>query len=104
MTVVHNASAEACLPDGNFCSYTGLNQTGTMYKTAVDWSGQLRGIRSYFNNGAPDPGYDHVRLSYVGGGIPCIHYWDGAGSGTPYKGNLDGAKTITGVKWRGECT
>ncbi|MEU5956671.1 peptidase inhibitor family I36 protein [Streptomyces sp. NPDC047525] len=100
--VVPNASAEAC-PDKYFCLYTGANQTGTMHKKKVYWSGELRGIRSYFNNGEPQVGADHVDLSWVGGGPKCIHYWNGSGSSTPYKGTFSSAKTITEVEWRGEC-
>ncbi|GAA5771493.1 hypothetical protein Aros01_08032 [Streptosporangium roseum] len=101
--VVQNASAQAC-PDGYFCSYTGADQTGTMYKTAIYWSGTLKGIRSYFNNGSPQEGLDHVQLRWQGdNGGKCIHYWNGAGSDTPYKGTFASAKTITRVEWRGEC-
>jgi hypothetical protein len=99
--VVYNATAVEC-PPGNFCSYTGPYQTGTMYKTAVNWSGTLSGIRSYFNRGEYHPGYDHVDLTWVGGGPKCIHYYESGGA-TPYKGTFASSKTITKVKWRGEC-
>ncbi|MFD0422109.1 peptidase inhibitor family I36 protein [Streptomyces parvus] len=98
-----STAAIAC-PDGYFCVYSGVNQTGRLLRAFEgDWTGNLQGVRSYFNNGRPHPGFDHVALSWVGGGLRCIHYWDGAGSGTPYKGNFPSPKKITKVKWRGEC-
>ncbi|EFE77741.1 peptidase inhibitor family I36 protein [Streptomyces filamentosus] len=99
-----STAAIAC-PDGYFCVYSGVNQTGDLVRAFPgNWSGRLPGIRSYFNNGAPHTGLDHVDLSWEGGVRPkCLHYWDGPGSSTPYKGNFSRATTITQVKWRGEC-
>ncbi|QOV36760.1 peptidase inhibitor family I36 protein [Streptomyces ferrugineus] len=91
----------AACPRGAFCMYTGANQTGTMYARYSNWSGTISGIKSVYNNGNPQPGYDHVNFTWQYNGntfTKCFHYpFD-----TPYKTNYVGV-TAKKVVWRGEC-
>ncbi|WP_156724604.1 peptidase inhibitor family I36 protein [Streptomyces apocyni] len=91
----------AACPKGAFCMYTGQNQTGTMYARYSNWSGTLYNIKSVYNNGHPQPGYDHVNFTWKYQGrtyTKCFHYpFD-----TPYKLNYVGV-TAKKVVWRGEC-
>ncbi|MEV0528713.1 peptidase inhibitor family I36 protein [Streptomyces sp. NPDC050439] len=96
-----DTGATAACPPGAFCMYTGPNQTGTMYPKYSNWSGTLNGIRSVYNNGNPQPGYDHVTFTWQYNGntfSKCFHY----PPDSPYKTNYVG---VTGkrVTWRGEC-
>ncbi|WNF27778.1 peptidase inhibitor family I36 protein [Streptomyces sp. C11-1] len=93
--------ATAACPKGAFCMYTGSNQTGTMYPKYGNWSGTINGIKSVYNNGSPQPGYDHVTFTWQYKGrtfSKCFHYpFD-----VPYKTNYVGV-TAKKVVWRGEC-
>jgi len=94
---------------GQFCVF---DESGTIiFATSSDWSGSGKGIYggySYFNNGMPQPEYDHIELTYLwplsdGGwwtGHKCIHYGHPDGLG-----DFD-QKTvyIKKIRWRGECT
>ncbi|MFF5445776.1 peptidase inhibitor family I36 protein [Streptomyces sp. NPDC012888] len=106
MATAPTASAEpnppGC-PKGNFCAYSGENQTGTLLlSTPGNWSGTIYNVQSTFNNGNPYPGADHIQQTYrYGGGTHgvCLHYNPGPGV---YKINWDNI-TLTGARWRGEC-
>ncbi|MZD08276.1 hypothetical protein GTW43_24810 [Streptomyces sp. SID5785] len=106
-------SAKDC-PKGAICFYSGPNQSGKLKKKVwANWSGSLTGIRSYFNNGKPQPGLDHVQLKYsywVHGHYrsvsQCVHYGASEGKGNIGYANDDHGysnATVKGVKWRGEC-
>ena len=88
---------------GNFCIYSGRNQTGTLLvEEDGDWSGSVRG-QSIFNNGVPWPGADHIQVYWTFNGSSlshCVHYNPGPGL---YKLNWDSPVTFTRVVWRGEC-
>ncbi|MGW6914275.1 peptidase inhibitor family I36 protein [Kitasatospora sp. NPDC054939] len=90
-------------PKGNFCAYSGENQTGSLLiSTPGNWSGTVGGVRSVFNNGNPDPGADHIQLTWQYSGNTfgeCIHYNPGPGN---YKINFVGV-TVKSATWRGEC-
>lgn len=96
------AVAESC-PPGYVCFYYGYNQQdGMSFKTNKDWTGS-KSARSYFNNANPQTGYDHVDITvlFVDDKI-CAHYGDPEG-----KGNISAPpasiRTVSRVKWRGEC-
>ncbi|MGW3425996.1 hypothetical protein [Streptomyces phaeochromogenes] len=106
LAVSPTASAEANPPGcgkGNFCAYSGPNQTGQLVlKVAGNWSGNLS-VGSIFNNGVVFAGADHVDVTSFLGGQPstdCFHYNPGPGK---YKANAEAGLTITRVVWRGEC-
>lgn len=104
------ANAEPSPPDcppGNFCAYSGPDQTGTLLlKVGSNWTGWVPGVRSVFNNGTYWPGADHVSFGYydpVTGtyrSVSCLHYNPGPGD---YKVNFSWAMTAVSVTWRGEC-
>ncbi|MEU8530695.1 peptidoglycan DD-metalloendopeptidase family protein [Streptomyces sp. NPDC048629] len=87
-------------PAGFVCFYSGADGTGTVCKTDVNTPTSPCGLRkSYFNNGSPQPGYDHVGVTYKEGGGACLHYGWAEG-----RGNFpSGGRTIGSVTWRGEC-
>ncbi|RDG34189.1 peptidase inhibitor family I36 protein [Streptomyces corynorhini] len=100
------ASAEANPPGcgkGNFCIYSGENQTGTLVVKAVNnWSGSVSG-RSIFNNGNVQPGFDHIQLTWTYNGgtwTDCYHYNPGPGR---YKENFAAGVVFKKAVWRGEC-
>lgn len=93
---------------GQFCvfDYSG----NIILSTGSDWydADGLYGGYSYFNNGKPQPGYDHIELTYEwplssGGywtGHRCIHRGHPEGLG-----DFDqDVVYIVHVRWRGECT
>jgi hypothetical protein len=90
-------------PRGYFCAWQGPDRTGPMVvRTAGNWSGRAY-YQSFFNNGYPSPGYDHVDIHYDWQGLQdkfCVHYNPGPGT---YSGNVSPGVVITGVTWRGEC-
>lgn len=94
-------------PPGNFCAYSGQNQTGTLLlKVGSNWTGTVTAVHSVFNNGTYWPGADHISLTYYDpltgtyGSVPCLHYNPGPGT---YKLNFPWSRTLTSVTWRGEC-
>jgi hypothetical protein len=100
--VAAESGVTAACPKGAFCMYTGLDQSGTMYTKYSDWSGTIPGIRSVYNNGSPQPGYDHVSFTLQWAGDPynyCLHY----PGDTPYKMNFVSNVVAQKVVWRGEC-
>ncbi|MDF3140567.1 MULTISPECIES: peptidase inhibitor family I36 protein [unclassified Streptomyces] len=106
LAVAPTASAEPNPPGcakGNFCAYSGANQTGRLLLAVEgNWSGNLA-VGSIFNNGVAFPGADHVDVTSFLGGQPstdCFHYNPGPGR---YKANAEPGLTITRVVWRGEC-
>jgi hypothetical protein len=96
------ASAAAC-PREFFCAYTGPNQTGTQVLAVKgNWSGTRSNVGSVINHGRPEPGVDHVELTWHQGGEcwkRCVHYQPGPGV---FEFNLP-AVQITSATWRGEC-
>lgn len=87
-------------PAGSVCFYSGPDGTGTVCATDSDTPTSPCGLRrSYFNNGTPQPGYDHVYVGFAEGGSQCLHrgWAEGHGNFPP-----DG-RTITSVRWGGEC-
>ncbi|KIF70573.1 hypothetical protein HY68_21470 [Streptomyces sp. AcH 505] len=100
------ASAEAnpagC-PKQYFCAYSGEGESGRLLlKTAGNWSGNIPGVKSFFNNGVKFAGADHVQASWNYNGSSwgnCFHYNPGPGE---YKADFDSI-TLTKVVWRGEC-
>ncbi|MFB6558154.1 peptidoglycan DD-metalloendopeptidase family protein [Streptomyces sp. NPDC056400] len=87
-------------PPGHVCFYSGADGTGTVCRSAVDEPRSTCGLRrSFFNNGTPQPGYDHVQVYFREGGSACLHRgWDEG------RGNLPaGGRTIERFQWRGEC-
>ncbi|MGW6914465.1 peptidoglycan DD-metalloendopeptidase family protein [Kitasatospora sp. NPDC054939] len=87
-------------PPGDVCFYSGADGTGTVCRSAVDQPNAGCGLRrSYFNNGTPQPGWDHVQVYFREGGSLCLHRgWDEG------RGNLpDGGRTVDRFEWRGEC-
>ncbi|MER7519980.1 M23 family metallopeptidase [Streptomyces sp. NPDC126499] len=87
-------------PAGHVCFYSGTGGTGTVCTTATDAPSGTCGLRrSFFNNGNPQPGYDHVYVGFAEGGSQCLHYgWaEGRGDFPP------GGRTIASVRWGGEC-
>ncbi|GAA3040823.1 hypothetical protein GCM10020229_60080 [Kitasatospora albolonga] len=87
-------------PSGYVCFYDGPDGTGSVCRSDSDQPVSSCGFRrSYFNNGSPQPGYDHVQVSFQGGGGLCLHRgW------TEGRGSLpDGGKVVEGFVWRGEC-
>ncbi|WP_049556375.1 hypothetical protein [Nonomuraea sp. SBT364] len=62
------------------CFYSGSGLTGTLkLEKEGNWSGNVSGIRSFFNNGASEPsGADHVIVTY--------QYYDNSGSGPELTG------------------
>lgn len=100
------ASAEPNPPGcgkGNFCAYTGQNQTGTLVvRSPGNWSGSAA-VRSVFNNGVVYPGADHIQLTWTYNGNTwsrCLHYNPGPGQ---YKINFVSGVVIKSATWRGEC-
>ncbi|BAU85562.1 hypothetical protein SLA_4678 [Streptomyces laurentii] len=87
-------------PAGNVCFYSGADGTGEVCKTDSDNPGINCGLRkSYFNNGTAQEGYDHAYVGFAEGGSQCLHF--GAAEG---QGNFpSGGRTITSVRWGGEC-
>lgn len=90
---VPNTAAAKC-PSKYFCSYTRKSQGGRMYKTEANWRGKLTGIRSYYNNGAPDQGGSIVALRWKGG-HRCVNPGE--------KASFSHAVTLTEVIWWSEC-
>ncbi|WNF27487.1 peptidoglycan DD-metalloendopeptidase family protein [Streptomyces sp. C11-1] len=87
-------------PAGYVCFYSGANGTGSVCRSAGDQPNSTCGFRkSYYNNGNPQPGYDHVQVYFKEGGSQCIHHgWaDGRGN------FASGGRTIDRFHWRGEC-
>ena len=106
LAVAPAASAEANPPGcgkGYFCIYSGEDETGTLVKkTYGNWSGSVSG-RSVFNNGVPDPGADHIQLTWTYNGSTwsdCLHYNPGPGE---YKWNFVSGVVFKKAVWRGEC-
>lgn len=89
----------AC-PAGFVCFYSGLDGTGTVCRTDRNDSASPCGLRkSYFNNGNPQPGYDHAYVTFKEGGTSCLHFGRDEG-----RGNFpSGGRTISSVRWGGEC-
>lgn len=87
-------------PAGYVCFYSGPDGTGTVCKTDVDVPSSTCGLRtSFFNNGNPQPGYDHAYVTFAEGGSQCLHHGWAEG-----RGNFpSGGRTITSVTWGGEC-
>ncbi|MFD7864913.1 peptidoglycan DD-metalloendopeptidase family protein [Streptomyces sp. NPDC059783] len=87
-------------PAGYVCFYSGANGTGSVCRSERDEPSSTCGLRkSYYNNGNPQPGYDHVQVNFAEGGGQCLHVgWDEG------RGNFaSGGRTISGFRWRGEC-
>ncbi|MFG2988642.1 peptidoglycan DD-metalloendopeptidase family protein [Streptomyces sp. NPDC048257] len=87
-------------PPGYVCFYSGADGTGTVCRSAGDEPRSTCGLRrSFFNNGTPQPGYDHVQVYFREGGSACLHHgWDEG------RGNLPaGGRTVDRFQWRGEC-
>ncbi|WP_073934240.1 peptidoglycan DD-metalloendopeptidase family protein [Streptomyces sp. CB02400] len=87
-------------PAGYVCFYSGADGTGSVCRSAADEPNSTCGFRrSFYNNGNPQPGYDHVQVYFKEGGSKCLHHgWDEG------RGNLpDGGRTIDRFHWRGEC-
>ncbi|MFI8276786.1 peptidoglycan DD-metalloendopeptidase family protein [Streptomyces sp. NPDC085929] len=87
-------------PSGSVRFYSGADGTGAVCRSASDEPESRCGLRrSFFNNGTPQPGYDHVQVHFGEGGTACLHYgWDEG------RGNLPaGGRTIERFEWRGEC-
>lgn len=100
------ASAEPNPPGcgkGNFCIYSGANQTGRLLvKAAGNWSGSVSG-HSVFNNGNRYPGADHISLTWTYNSrtwTDCFHYNPGPGK---YKANFVDGVVFKKATWRGEC-
>ncbi|MGW2544125.1 peptidoglycan DD-metalloendopeptidase family protein [Kitasatospora sp. NPDC001574] len=87
-------------PAGWVCFYSGTDGTGTVCRTDVDVPSSTCGLRrSFFNNGNPQPGYDHVQVYFREGGSQCLHFGP-----TDGRGNLpSGGRTVDRIEWRGEC-
>ncbi|MFI0977579.1 peptidoglycan DD-metalloendopeptidase family protein [Streptomyces sp. NPDC021093] len=88
-----------CQP-GFVCFYAETDGKGSVCSTDRNTPVSNCGLRkSYFNNGNPQEGYDHVRLTFKEGGGQCLHRgW------TEGHGNFpEGGRTITSVTWGPEC-
>ncbi|MFC8367451.1 MULTISPECIES: peptidase inhibitor family I36 protein [unclassified Streptomyces] len=99
-------AADTCV-SGEFCLYSGTNQTGTLL-----WSGagnldhKVSGARSYKNLGTEYPGADHIYIDwyhYIDGtkfthNNTCVHY-----PPDTYKGNFHDYAYVTAATWGGEC-
>ncbi|MFE0024088.1 hypothetical protein [Amycolatopsis sp. NPDC059021] len=104
------ASAEPNPPDcprGYACMfYVDATQGPAAVKTARNWFGsQPAGIggSTVFNNGAPQPGRDHIQATWIFEGKTfgrCLHFNPGPGE---YKFVLTRGTTLTSLVWRGEC-
>lgn len=93
--IVPNATKADC-PYGYFCSYTGTDQSGKMYKTFGNWTGNLAGIKSYYNNANPDAGATKAKINWAGASGPvCVS----AGQA----GTFTVAHTLTEVIWWNNC-
>ncbi|MEU6059270.1 hypothetical protein [Streptomyces sp. NPDC047097] len=90
---------------GYFCIYSGESATGRLvHKSSGNWSGSVTGL-SIFNNGRPQPGYDHIQFDWRwknggGGSSTCLHYNPGPGA---YINTFGDEVVFTKVAWRGEC-
>ncbi|UYQ63941.1 peptidoglycan DD-metalloendopeptidase family protein [Streptomyces peucetius] len=87
-------------PAGSVCFYSGADGTGTVCRSDTDEPSSACGLRkSFWNNGDPQPGYDHVQVYFREGGSMCLHYGTAEG-----RGNFpDCGRTIDRFHWRGEC-
>jgi hypothetical protein len=87
-------------PPGHVCFYSEADGYGSVCKSAGSANPSTCGFRrSYFNNGNPQPGYDHVQVYFGEGGSQCLHYGWAEGRGN-FAG---GGRTINRFNWRGEC-
>ncbi|MFI9332981.1 peptidoglycan DD-metalloendopeptidase family protein [Kitasatospora sp. NPDC052868] len=100
----HNCTAAPAAwqdcPSGYVCFYSGPDGTGSVCRSDTDQPASTCGLRrSFFNNGTPQPGYDHVQVYFREGGSLCLHYgW------TEGRGELPaGGRTVDRFEWRGEC-
>lgn len=87
-------------PAGYVCFYSGADGTGSVCRSDVDLPSSSCGFRkSYYNNGNPQPGYDHIQVYFKEGGSQCLHHgWDEG------RGNFAGSgRTIDRFHWRREC-
>src|SRR5690349_3171123 len=70
-------------PKGYVCIYSGYDETGSLLvRSAGNWTGSTS-AGSVFNNGLPDPGLDHIQLTWVYLGATfsrCLHYNPGPGT------------------------
>ncbi|MEU4573149.1 hypothetical protein ACBI99_01305 [Nonomuraea sp. ATR24] len=94
------------------CFYSGSGQTGTLkLEKAGNWSGNVSGIRSFFNNGESEPnGADHVIVTYQyytdSGSGPelsskqrkCLHYGL-ADAGSMPGGWRNWGSVVTNIEW-----
>lgn len=59
-------------PPGYVCFYSGADGTGTVCRSAGDEPRSTCGQRaSFFNNGTPQPGYDHVQVYFREEEVPA---------------------------------
>lgn len=87
-------------PAGHVCFWSGTGGTGTVCTTAVNVPSSTCGLRrSFFNNGDPQPGYDHAYVTFAEGGSQCLHHGWAEGRGD----FPAGGRTIRSVTWGGEC-
>ncbi|MFJ7064412.1 peptidoglycan DD-metalloendopeptidase family protein [Streptomyces sp. NPDC101115] len=87
-------------PAGFVCFYSGTGGTGTVCKTDVNTPASPCGLRrSFFNNGTEQPGYDHAYVTFAEGGSQCLHFGWAEGHGD----FPSGGRTVTSVRWGGEC-
>ncbi|WP_031466377.1 hypothetical protein [Sciscionella sediminilitoris] len=104
------ASAEPDPPDcpkGNVCVFSVDDVQGpAVIKTTGNWSGSYTVGPSgsvVFNNGAPQPGLDHVQATWISDGKTfgrCLHNNPGPGD---YRVTLTRDLILTSLVWRGEC-
>lgn len=105
------ASAEPNPPDcpkGNVCVFYSSTTTDgpAAIKSSGNWNGSHttgRGGGTIFNNGAHQPGTDHIQATWIYNGKTwgkCLHNNPGPGD---YKYILGPDVTVTSLVWRGEC-
>lgn len=95
-------------PQGNVCVFYSSTTTDgpAAIKSAGNWNGSHtigRGGGTIFNNGAPQPGSDHIQATWTYNGRTwgkCLHNNPGPGD---YKYVLSSDVTLTSLVWRGEC-
>ncbi|GIG89434.1 peptidase inhibitor family I36 protein [Plantactinospora endophytica] len=88
---------------GAVCFYSQPNGNGTVCWSSGNVPSSSCGYRaSYFNNGVPCTGCDHVRVyeatNYRGLELACVHYGWAEG-----RGNFYISLPVSSFRWGGEC-
>ncbi|MFI6317489.1 hypothetical protein ACIBG8_08215 [Nonomuraea sp. NPDC050556] len=108
---VSPAAADVAPPPGcsrGFFCVSPTYNTNAIWGTDTGWGPYPRGQgivgRYWFNNGSPDPGQDHVDVTYYTQSgakyVKCVHYYPGPGQ---YSVSFSDAVEVVQVRWRGEC-